>query len=215
MRRGVAEPLDRRDSASAGTACASPHLRPSRPVAVIGVDVLPEQRDFARVRVPSAARTSAITSTGGARTRRRAYRARRRTSRTCRNLPAPRRKPRLTCARGAFRQMRRISARRGNPVSTTSRRCRRVRDHVREAMIALRSDHDIDDARARRRISSPSACATQPATPITSRGPLSAAYRSSARATAELRKHLFRRLFTDMAGVEQDDIRFVGASVRT
>jgi hypothetical protein len=63
----------------------------------------------------------------------------------------------------------------GKSVSTTRSPAARRGAHLGQAVIGLRADHEVD-AGARRRISSPSAWATQPATPIFSLGPRGGAF---------------------------------------
>ena len=73
-------------------------------------------------------------------------------------------------------------------------------DHSGQAVVGLRADHHADTLGARRMISSPSACATQPATAI------SGAVPSSRRQPPDIRIDLVRRLLADVAGVEHHQI---------
>ena len=173
-------------------------------LAVVGVDVLAEQRDLAHARGDQP-RASATTAATGARTRRRAYRARRRRCRTCRSPPA--RTGRRTTPRAARRgrQVVELVLGRGTRCRPRARRAR-LGEQLRQAMVALRPDDDVDRGRARRMISAPSACATQPATTMRDRARRGALLLEHAQ-PAELGKDLFRRLFADVAGIEDDDVR--------
>ena len=133
------------------------------PQAMIGVDVLAEQRDLAHAVVDQAARLGFPRRRRDARTRRRACRAQRR---SVQNLSQPSCTVRKALAARAGARLGSAAnlSTSGNPVSTIGaafRPC--ARDQIAQAVIALRAHNEID-AGARRAISAPSAWATQPAT---------------------------------------------------
>ena len=127
-------------------------MEPAR-LAVIGVDVLAEQRDLARA-LAASWRASASIVAPAANTRRRAYRAPRRRCRTCRSLPAPsgrpsrRARPRApaggrTCSRPGNRcraRRRPAGARRRVRMAA----CARLGDQLGQPVIGLRADHQVD-----------------------------------------------------------------------
>ena len=84
-----------------------------------------------------------------------------------------------------------------------------ARQHLRQPVIALRPDHEID-AGARRTISSPSACATQPATAIEHAAAVVRGRLLQHAHAAELGIDLLGRLLADVAGVEDDEVGVVG-----
>ena len=83
-----------------------------------------------------------------------------------------------------------------------------AREQVRQPVIALRADHEIDDRRAADDFL-PSACATQPATATVTRRPVARGTFLQPPHAAELRIDLFGRLFADVAGVEDDQVGVV------
>ena len=83
------------------------------------------------------------------------------------------------------------------------------RDHFRQAMIGLRPHHHIHHRRAGE-ISSPSAWATQPATATSMRPPLLALSSFHSADAAQFGIDFLRRLFADVAGVEDHHVGVLG-----
>ena len=208
-------------SASARIRRASDQVEPSlaQGLAVIGVDVLAEQRDLDRAGRHELARFGQHRRRPAANIRRRAYRARRRRCRTCRSLPGstgrPSRRARpaapagdRTCSRPGSR----CRARR-RPAGACRREDRGLAlglgQQLGQAMIGLRADHDVD-----RRLAAGDLLALGLGDAARDGdgevAALGAALDLEVAQAAELGIDLLRGMLADVAGVQHDEVGLLG-----